>query len=283
MSGNCITQSFSSCPIKTCDTYKCLGDFMNLADGRDKALKMAQAVFSAMEAGLTATGGSPGSIRSAYIAREFATAGRDASAFFNIFNGIIIGMIQKVQTFSLLMFSFWPKEEQTEVCMIPISKDTTAERLLGAGENLTGALANAAYIVAFGVMKPINSIHKYIPQVHMSETTLKVGRMFGQFMLFNTYTTFFSSIFGVGYQVKSYTRSYSEAHEEGKAEKLKANYHFSLAQHGFTLVEKSCEIVKHTSTAIRAAAPKWLTCSLDLVIAGAGIGKIMHKNANKAA
>src|SRR5271156_5605695 len=77
-----------------------LAKFFQSAEGRDKALKLVDPILDAIGEIAKAANASEDTLNGIKAGRDFARAGRDAHAFFNIFNGVIGAL-------ALYLANFW--------------------------------------------------------------------------------------------------------------------------------------------------------------------------------
>ncbi len=286
------------------NTENRLAKFFKMADGRDKALKIADPIFDAMGEIAKASGASKDTITGIQKGRDLAKAGRDAHSFFNIYFMIPI-LVQHVRNMCSLIAgivmcedeiqivsgkSFKGKDgkdlENSQLLLTTVKGD---ERWLALGSNFGKAVGGITYIFAFGVCRPIANLHKYIRDkdgkslLDMSETTLDIGRSFSLVMFINHIGAFIGHSFEIGYQVKAFdnhtqSASWSLKTKDEKDDKYDKVIN-KIVTESLSLIEKSLELIMDIAGMIGHAAPAWFRIPVNLSIGGIGVYKVWLKTA----
>lgn len=190
--------------------------FWQRAEARDKALKLADPVLDAIIEIAKARGASDETIQGLGKGRALAKTGRDALAFFNIFNGVIAGFIENFTKVRILAC-----ELTSDLCCKKAEEDEVDE--VGIGEKFLDLMANfgkllgaGSFIVGFGVCRPIANLEKHCG-VKFNSTTHEIGHAFPKVMIVNHVGGVIGSSFEIGYQYLKFKRLSKEGGDQTKA------------------------------------------------------------------
>jgi hypothetical protein len=284
-------------------------NYWKSSGGRDKALKVACASLDAAREIAKASGASDRTVEGLTKGENLAKAGRDAIAFFNIFAGIIPGLIQQLKNVYYLAKGLWTGEEvrfkpsasdptqERPTDYIPADTQTeshSTERVLSLGANFFGAISALGYIVGFGVCRPIATLNKYLrdkegrPLIEMGEGATKLGQAFGTVMFGHHLADISSSGFKFGYDYKAFERGCKE-YRRASADYRRARPHHlqnmyndykkAVTDNALNVVEKTLELGLDVAVLSGKAAPAWFRCPAAIGIGLIGVYKEWRKTA----
>ncbi len=246
----------------------------------DKILKAADPVFDFAEVVARAGDASDDTVNGIVKGRNFVKTGRDVTAFFNIFNGIIPSLIQSVKNVCVLLEGLFAKtatplkEGPAERLSYNETAETIWEKLAALGEQTGKVISSGSFVAGFGICRPIGAFEKYISR-DIDSGASKIGKAFPTVMMVNHIGGVLSGSCGLIFQKLAYDREVSvgDANRTVNAAVVYSKKTFEigmgLAQKGLELIS---DIFHHTSTALPAYARIPLSCAIGgLSVANAWI------------
>ena len=239
----------------------------------DKILKAADPVFDFAEVIAESNGASADTIKGIVKGRNLAKAGRDATAFFNIFQGSIPALIQNVKNTCALIEGLWNAKVVSLTKGEPQHNETamtSKEKWASLGEQVGKGVGVASFIAGFGICRPIGTFEKYISR-DIDSTASKIGKAFPTMMMVNHIGGVVGSSCGLVFQELAYRRAMAE--EEASVAQIKAAYSKKMLDNGVALSQKVLELVNDILLHTNTAAPAWARIPINLTIGALSITK----------
>lgn len=234
----------------------------------DKIFKTADPIFDLAEEVAKSHDASIDVIQGLGKGRELARAGRDATAFFNIFQGAIPSLIRSVKNVIVLLKAL--RKGKDGVLKKPAKGEkpqyneiatTPAEKRWSLVENVGKIVGGASFVVGFGVCRPIGTVEKYISR-NIDPTAKEIGKAFPTVMLVTHVSGVVSSTCGLVFQQLAYDRAI--ASNNYKADDVTKEYRKKMLENGVALSQKSIELVNSTLYHVGTVVPAAARISLNL-------------------
>ena len=224
----------------------------------DKILKTADPIFDLAEVIAKSHDAPTHVIGGIGKGRDLARTGRDATAFFNIFQSGIPSLVQSVKNVGALLEGLrdgstakLKEPEEDKPLQFNEVAVTEAEKKWALAEQFGKVVGGISFIVGFGACRPIGSVEKYITR-DIDPTASKIGKAFPTVMLVTHVSGVLSSTCGLVFQQLAYDR----AMKGTVTEKQTAAYSKKMLENGVTLSQKVLECVSsillHAGTAVPA-------------------------------
>lgn len=272
------TLSFFTNPRNKCSTKCSSVGFL------DKILKTADPIFDLAEVIAKSHDAPIHVIHGMGKGREFVRAGRDVTAFFNIFQGIIPNLVQSVKNTIALLGNLC---NTTKVNLKEREKDennpgkfkklkynekavTEEEKRWALGEQIGKGVAAASFIAGFAICRPIGAYEKYISR-DTDPIASKIGKAFPTVMLVNHVSGVVASTCGLVFQQLAYDRETSKDSVRNTKDcfkKVTLEYNKKMLENGVTLAQKVLECISSALLHAGTAVPTWVRIPLNL---GAGV------------
>ncbi|MFC2049295.1 hypothetical protein ACFLR2_01310 [Chlamydiota bacterium] len=262
------------------------------ADFLDKILKASDPLFDLAGVIASSQGASEGVVQGIGKGRALAKAGRDATAFFNIFNGVIAALVINMKNIYNLAMGLCVNAEVT--LRVP---DTTkkekpkhtdkvsnqGEKWAALGENFGKGLGAATYTLGFGVCRPIATFEKYISK-NINPTASKIGKAFPTVMMVNHIGGVIGSGSSLIFQKLAFNRLANQQAllmnngVDAVLEAAREEYHKKTAEAAVGFAEKGCELIADIFHHAGVALPAPARIPLQFAIGALSVTKIWLKD-----
>ncbi|MCH9625778.1 MAG: hypothetical protein S4CHLAM123_09580 [Chlamydiales bacterium] len=269
--------------------WKRFESFFGSPEGRDKSLKLIDAGLDTASVCARVFTGDDAVVEGLDSGREAVKVGRDVMGIFNIFAGVMRGLIRQCISFFQLAKA-WVKNDGEKVDLkwfehsIGFNKDTAkynsvaqgrTQQFLAAGVTFGKAVGSATYIVGFGACRWTSNLGKY-GKVQLSETARSIGAAFPLVMMINHMGGVTAGVFDLGFQYRAYQDAVSRGEN---AQATFGVYVKTLPKIFLGLVEKTLELMLDVAKLISNALPSWFRLPVTLGIATLGVYRIWQGTA----
>jgi hypothetical protein len=295
-----------------CDANNHSVRFFKDHDGQDKTLKfLADGVFPAISEFARLGGASDRTMKDIGVAHDAVKLTRDVTGMFNIFRGVIPGMVEGCKLIGALIGGIVtgndvqfrkPKQGSVNhlasVSIISINRTRVegplesvrwterpkhnevavgrTEMLLKLGESAGGMIGAATFAAGFGIARPAANVRKYF-DVEFGDTANRLADSFPYIMVGNHIGGVVQNSFELGYQFKAYERAMADL--DNDPEQVEKDFIKKVTDATMGLIEKCLELINDVFLFINVAAPAWIKIPLGLGISGLGVVRVWRKTA----
>ena len=269
--GSCLdtSSSFFTSPVNKL-SVKC-----GSAAFLDKVLKTADPIFDLAGVIAEAQGASDETLKGIGKGRALAKTGRDAMAFFNIFQGIIPALINNMKNIYALISGLLTCETPQPVNLKATPKRhnekavSSEEKWAALAENVGKGVGAASFIAGFGVCRPIATYEKYISRT-IDPTASKIGKAFPTVMMVNHIGGIVGHSSALIFQKLAFDR---EVALYGFNLDVQLEFQKKIIENGMALAGKGLELVADVVHHAGVAAPAGFRIPLQLSVGVLSIAK----------
>lgn len=233
--------------------------FIRTIEGRDKFLKLSEAVLDTGRELASSAGASSRVVGSLSTAHRSVKTGREILSILNVFNGVVPALVEQLTEIPGLLRSFktpnesyqyGPKQKLKDQKVVDVKPDfaNTAkgrlEKIMAVSHYVSSVVASSAYIAGFGFCRPLAVLKKHA-NVSFGPHADKVGSHFPTVMVVVHFAGVAKSATGMTLHTLAFKRLEAESKKNDKvALPDQTKYWKSMTQQSVALADSGLECVQ---------------------------------------
>lgn len=232
-----------------------LWQFFKQYDCRDKLFKLGDTLFDIGQVTAEWTGASDKTLADIKNGRTWAKISRDGMGMFNIFAGALAALGANISAVSRLAFNLSGSNDGSVILKYDRQNISAAakkynakartkpQKILAIVVNIFKALGVVAYIIAFGLCRPIVNLQKHA-KIEMGKSLQEIGKGFQGIMTLNHIFSIVGNVGEMVFNSMAYNHVLQKDNHYGlDISKMHSDYAKNLAKNTAGNLEKSLELI----------------------------------------